>query len=185
MKEDIAKKMEESRFLVFLISEHTYPRNILDIAAAAERKHTKICYVCLSTTCDDVLAWMRPAGIDMKKFYFIDTMSSYYGEKVPDEKCFFVSSPSSLEEIKEALSLAIREKGCEVIMFDAISTLLEYKDIFSILKFTHALMTENKCSHAKKLYIVMKGDSIPEEENRRLVAELGMFADNVIEVGNV
>lgn len=182
MKDTIIREMESGNFLVFLVSDTGYPGRIQDIAVAAEKKHKSICYVCLSNMYEDVIGWMGPAGIDTNKFYFIDTMTRYYEERVSDEKCFFVSSPSSLDEIKEAISSSIKEKGCEMVIFDAISSLLEYKDLFSILKFTHALMTENNYAKAKKLYIVMSGDSLPEKESKKLMSDLRMFADGVVEI---
>ncbi len=181
MKEDIFEEMEKNRFLVFLLRDAGYPGRIQEIAAAAGKKHKGVCYVCLSNTYDDVLAWMGPAGIDTGKFYFIDTMSTYYGERKHTERCFFASSPSSLDEIKEALASAIKEKKCELAIFDAISSLLEYKDLFSILKFTHSLMTENSYATAKKLYIIL-GDDTPENESKRLMTDLGMFADKTLEL---
>jgi len=181
MKNDIADLINENKFIVFLINEVGYPDRIRRIVAAAEKHHKSVCYVCLSTTYEDVLAWMRPANITIDKFYFIDTLSRYYEEKKSNESCFFASSPSSLDEIKQALSFALKEKGCEMVIFDAISSLLEYKDMFSILKFTHMLMTENNYTEAKKLYIILSGDTLPEEESKKLVTDLRMFADSVIE----
>ena len=130
MKEDIFEEMEKSRFLVFRLRDTGYPGRIQEIAAAAEKKHRDVCYVCLSNTYEDVLAWMGPAGIDTSKFYFIDTMSSYYGKREHTGRCFFASSPSSLDEIKGALASAIKEKKCELVIFDAISSLLEYGTSF-------------------------------------------------------
>jgi archaellum biogenesis ATPase FlaH len=182
MSVDLIQEIAKNKFLLILLEEKEYPAKLEDIIRSIERTKTKVCYVCLSSTYEDVLSWMSSAGIDSQKFYFIDTMTRYYEERVSNEKCFFVSSPSSLDEIKEVLLKAIKERGYEIVIFDAISSLLEYKDLFSILKFTHALMTEDNYAKAKKLYIVMSGDSLPEKESKKLVSDLRMFADGIVEI---
>ncbi|MCJ7816733.1 MAG: hypothetical protein MUP55_02645 [Candidatus Aenigmarchaeota archaeon] len=184
MKNDIADLINENKFIVFLINEVGYPDRIRRIVSAAEKHRKSVCYVCLSTTYEDVLAWMRPANIAVDKFFFIDTLSSHYERKEAAENCFFVSSPSSLDEIRESLSSAIKEKGCKMVIFDAISSLLEYSDLFSILKFTHSLMTENRCAETRKMYLVVREDVIPENDSRRLVTDLEMFADKVVDIRN-
>jgi hypothetical protein len=181
MPDRFSDVVKEHNFVVFLVRGTEYSSNMTEIASAAQKHHKKICYVCLSTTYDNVLLWMREGGLDTGKFYFIDTLSSHYTAKEPCKECVFLSSPSSLDEIKDALSAAVKEKGCETVIFDAISSLLEYKDLFSILKFTHRLMTENSYSTAKKLYVVLKDDVLPEAESKRLVTDLEMFADKIVE----
>ena len=173
--------MEKGRFIVFMMKEKVYPNRSAEITESISKQYKRICYVCLSSTYDDVISWMTSAKIDSKKFYFVDTLSSYYGQRPNQENCFFASSPSDLGEIKQAISSAIKEKGCKIVIFDSISSLLEYKDLFSILKFTHVLMTEKGYSDAKKLFLVVS-EEMPEEENKRLVTDLKMFADSVVSV---
>ena len=42
-------------------------------------------------------------------------------------------------------------------------------------------MTENSYATAKKLYIIL-GDDTPENESKRLMTDLGMFADKTVEM---
>ncbi|MEM5812161.1 MAG: hypothetical protein QW286_00425, partial [Candidatus Aenigmatarchaeota archaeon] len=171
-----------SNFLVFFLKENDYSERVADIALAAERVRKKICYVCLSNTYDNAERLIVSRGIDAKKFCFIDTLSSYYGKEEPVENCFFVTSPYSLSEIKEAISCAINERGCRILIFDSITSILEYKDIFDVLRFTHELLTENIYKKAKKVYLISAGNSIPEEETSRLISDITMFADMVLEI---
>jgi hypothetical protein len=182
MKERIAELMRERGFLVFLTDENSYEKHMLDIVSSAESVHSRICYVCLSSTYQDVVEWMNLDGIDSKKFCFVDTLSSHYEERKSSDTCLFIPSPSSLEGIKQAISASVMEKGCTMVIFDTISGLLQYEDMFSILKFTHSIMAENSYSKASKMYVVIRGGIVPEEESRRLVADLEMMADEIVDL---
>jgi hypothetical protein len=48
------------------------------------------------------------------------------------------------------------------------------------VKFTHSILADEKQEHAKKLFIVLKGGTIPSKENKTLLKDLSMFADKTL-----
>jgi len=60
---------------------------------------------------------------------------------------------------------------------------LIYQESFPILKFTHNLTVGKKEENVKKIYLILKKDSIPEEENKKLIDDLKMFADKTLDLG--
>jgi hypothetical protein len=119
--------------------------------------------------------------LNVNDFFFIDVLSSHYKEQDPVDNCIFISAPTNLTAIRAAIMKAVDEKKCSVILFDTISTLLVYQETSSIVKFTHYLLADEKQEYAKKLFIVLKGGTIPSKENKTLLKDLTMFADKTLD----
>jgi KaiC/GvpD/RAD55 family RecA-like ATPase len=175
---NLIREIEKSHFLLLLLDEEMYLDKIAEIAKSIG-KGKRICYVCLSKSYKDVYDDLKKRRIDVKRFYFIDALSSHYKRMKSTENCKFLSSPTNLMEIRFAISKAIEEKGCETVVFDTISTMLIYQETSKIVRFTHEFLSEER-ERSKILYLVLKHESIPTEDNERLVKDLGMFADKMI-----
>ena len=96
-------------------------------------------------------------------------------------ECTRPVSPTNLAAIRAAIMKAVDEKKCSVILFDTISTLLVYQETSSIVKFTHSILTDGEQENTKKLFIVLKGDTVPGRDSRTLVKDLSMFADKTLD----
>jgi hypothetical protein len=179
---DIIQEILNNKFLLILMEEKEYASKLADIIKSVEKTKTGICYVCLSKPYKDVEEDFRERGFKTADFFFIDVLTSHYKKPDPDPRCIFVSSPHDLTQIRVAIRKAVQEKKCSVILFDTISTLLIYQETSSIVKFTHNLVVDDLQENTKKLFIVVKGDSIPKEENQRLVSDLTMFADKALDM---
>ncbi len=175
---NLIDEIEKSRFLIIMLDEDIYIDKIAEIAKSIG-KDKKICYLCLSKPYTDVYSDLKSRDIDLDRFYFIDALSSHYGEKKPTENCIFLSSPTNLSEIRSAISKAAKEKRCDAVVFDTISTLLIYQETSNIVRFTHEFLSEER-ERNKILYLVLKQESISPEESERLVKDLNMFADKTI-----
>lgn len=178
---NIIEEITQNKFLLVLLSEKQYMNQLYKIVKSVEKSKKKICYVCLSKTYKDVLDNLKRENIDTKFFFFIDVLSSHYEKPTPKRNCIFLDSPD-LKSIKEAIANAVEKENCGVLLFDTISTLLIYEGSFSILRFTHSLMIEEKEERVKKVYIVLKKGVVPEEENEKLIKDLGMFADKTLDL---
>ena len=172
--------IERNRFLLILLNEEMYMDKIAKIAESMG-KDKKICYVCLSKPYKDVCDELKKNGIETKRFYFIDALSSHYRKMRPAGNCTFLTSPTNLLEIKFAISKAVKEKKCDAVVFDTISTMLIYQQSSKIVKFTHEFLSEGT-EKSKILYLVLKHESIPTEENERLIKDLNLFADKTIDM---
>ena len=68
-----------------------------------------------------------------------------------------------------------------MVVFDTISTMLIYQNTSNIIKFTHEFLSEER-ENEKILYLVLKHETIPLEENEKLIKDLNMFADKTIDL---
>lgn len=179
---DLIKEIEKNQFLLLLLEEDVCMDKIEEIVKSME-KTNNICYVCLSKPYADVYDDMKNRGIGVGKFQFIDVLSSHYEKMESKENCTFLDSPTNLAEIRSAISKAIKEKKCSVVIFDTISTMLEYQETSNIVRFTHDFLSAEREIN-KILYLILKHDSIPVEENEKLVKDLSMFADKAIDLNS-
>lgn len=174
---NLLRELTENEFLLMLIDEEQYMKQLSEIIKAVEKSHTMICYVCLNKPYEDVIRDLGSKQIDTKRFFFIDVLTSHYKKPAKVENCIFLSSPSNLENLRSAIKDAMT-KGCSAIIMDTISTLLIYQEASNIVKFTHSILTEGKKS-VKKLFIVLKEEPVMEE-SKALIDDLNMFADKKI-----
>lgn len=178
---NIIKEITQNKFLLILLSEKQYINKLYEIVKSVDKSKNRICYVCLSKPYKDVMVDLKNNDIKTKFFFFIDVLSSHYEKPGPRNNCIFLDSPTSLNSIKDAITKAIEKRNCSVLLFDTISTLLIYQESFSILRFTHSLMAEEK-ECVKKVFIVLKNGDALREKNKKLVKDLGMFADKTLDL---
>lgn len=141
---NIIEEITQNKFLLILIGEDNYINKLCDIVKSVEKSKNKICYVCLSKPYKDVLNDLKKNGINTKLFFFIDILSSHYEQPKSRTNCIFLKSPINLKSIKDAITESIEKENCSVLLLDTISTLLIYQGSFSILRFTHSLIVEEK-----------------------------------------
>jgi len=180
---NIIEEITQNRFLLILLSEKQYMDQLYEIVKSVEKSKNKICYICLSKPYKDVVDDLKRNKINTNFFFFIDVLSSHYEKLQPKRNCVFLGSPKNLESIKQTIEKVIEREKCSVLLFDTISALLIYQESFPILKFTHSLTVGKKEENVKKIYLVLKKDSIPEEENKKLIDDLKMFADKTLDLG--
>ena len=101
------------------------------INAVKKRVNTLGIYLSLNKTQDSTEKMLKKSGIDTKKIFFIDGVTSERKSKdalhVP---------PIKLENINYAISLFIKElQGKKYILIDALSTLLIYNNEDKVAKF--------------------------------------------------
>lgn len=181
MMSDILNEINTGKFLIIVMSEDEYVHKLREIIEHVNEEKSKICYVCLSKPYNYVIESLEASGIDIKNFYFLDTMTSHYESMENTEKCEFLKSPLNLDDLGKAIAEAIVTKNCNTVLFDTISTLLIYNDSSSVIKFTHKMTCEKQHEHIKKLFIVLKEDVSTSNETG-FVNDLEMFADKKIEI---
>ena len=182
MSLDLIQEIAKSKFLLILLEEKEYTAKLQEIIKSVENTRTKICYVCLSKPYTDVMEDIRKQKFNVSDFFFIDVLSSHYKEQESVGNCIFVSAPTNLAAVREAVRKAVEDKKCSVILFDTISTLLVYQETSSIVKFTHHILTDKEQENTKKLFIVLKGDTASGKENKTLIKDLSMFADSTLDL---
>lgn len=177
--------LENTKNRLALVLMHNMRRTdeFYDMIRAVNSKCKSICYVCLSTPHTDLINSLKAENIDYGNFVFVDAISSDAQKcAASGTKCIFTSKPDDLEGIKKAVKHAVAKDGCKLTIFDAISTLLVYHAPDSIVRFTHDLITDDQDNTIKKVFIILKSEGIYKDENRRLVDDLNLFADRVVDI---
>jgi hypothetical protein len=177
---NLIEEIEKGQFLLLLLEEGMYLDKTVQLVRSLQKAGKKLCYVCLSQPYTDISTGLKGLDIDPEKIYFIDVLSSHYEKKEDTSNCTFLDSPMELEGMRLAISKALKEKECSAVLVDTISTMLIYQKTSTIVRFTHDFLEEEGDGN-KILYMVLKHDSIPMEENERLIKDLRMFADNTID----
>lgn len=182
---DIRNEITKNKFLLILLPENKYSMNLKNIIKGVDKKHKSICYVCLSRPYLDVKEEMNKENIDTKRFFFVDVLSSHYKTPPEAEDCIFIKEPINVSDLKVAITKGIKDKGCGVILMDPISELLLFEQNHSILRFTHELTREKGHENVKKLFLVLKEAGVLGEESEKLVRDLEMLADKMIDLNHM
>lgn len=177
MLEDVS----ESKFLLIVLSEEQYMKQIYEIVMSIKQTKNKVCYVCISKPYGDVVEDLKKNGIDTKAFVFIDVLSSHYEKPRPIKNCIFLDSPD-LDSIKRAIDGAIAQEACSVLLFDTLSAMLIYQESFPVLRFAHSMTMGKNQENVKKVFLVLKKGNGIEKENASLISDLKMFADKTLEI---
>lgn len=178
--QNLIKEVYRNDFLLILLEEEKSLDKITEMTKSLKSAE-RICYVCLSKPYADIYENLKAKGVNVKKIYFIDTLSAHYEKKKSSENCVFLDSPTDFANIRAAISKAIKEKKCSVVIFDTISAMLIYQETSNIVRFTHDFLSEER-ENSKIIYLIIKHDSMPPEENEKLANDLSMFADKTINV---
>ncbi len=183
----LQKPSKNSRIILFEVDEKTYPQRIEEVLLRIMDHYKKICYICTSKLYKDAIEDIKKVGLNLKTFYFIDSLTSYYsGKKQETSNCMFIESPANIHELKRAIKKVI-EEGCEEIFFDNISALLNYHDSLDIIKLIHFFRSENlKGKQFKRLALVSitQTDYLADDYDK-LNKDLSMFADEILYLKNI
>ena len=75
---DLTKEIRRNKTILVVLDEKQYEDKIIEIVRSLGKVDKKICYLCLNKTYKDMIEDLKNQNIDVKKFFFIDVLSSYY-----------------------------------------------------------------------------------------------------------
>lgn len=143
----------------------------------------KVCYVCLSQPYTSIIENLKEEHLSCDNVVFVDALSSPIYTLKPVNNCIFVRGMENLETLKSTVKRVIKKHECGSIVFDSISSLLVYQPSHAIVKFTHELLSDDASKAAKKIYVTLKETGVFKSESTKLINDLNLFADNIIELG--
>jgi len=164
----------KNRIIIFLIPGKIYQFGVLSITKSVANRFNRILYISLNKTADKIIGLLKETNIDTKKFLFIEAITRKI-KPVSNRKIIYINSPKKLEKFTTEFNQILEKEKFDCIIFDSLSTMLIYQDEFSVIKFTHDLVTKLTVSHASGQLIYLSKDI-----NSALVKDIAMFADNVI-----
>ncbi len=177
MDKKSAERIRKSGMTILIIDEKKYMERLSYILAHVNDSIHKPCYVCLSRPYTHVVEDLEKLGIDTKKFFFVDTMSSHYAIPEPSENCAFLIKPYDLSGIKDIIMDAVKERGCSVLIFDNIGSLLAYHNRLPITQFINSMSLEDFGIPIKKMYVMEKNMLDLGGDDKEFVEDVSLLAD--------
>ena len=146
------------------------------VCAILENSMSRIGYVIMEKPLTEVETTLRNEGMNLEKYFFIDVKTSSLKTPPDSANCIYISSPSSLTELRVGCTTLLNEKNREVIFFDNISSLLNHVDRFDVAKFVNTIILGIH-NHGKKLVMISV-----TEDSERLINDIKMLVDSVVEI---
>ncbi len=179
--ENEIKKLKSNTLVVFVISGKKYHEvNIFILKKLIQLKKFSGIYISLNRPFKNLVKYLKEKKIDTDKIFFIDCVSSFFGEAKLAENCLFVPSPSRLTDIGIALDEAIRRMknpSNKFLFLDSVSTLLIYNDLKVVAQFIHYLATK-----LRKFGVIGILMTVEKEIEERFLNFLIQISDKIIEV---
>ena len=158
---------------IFVITETEYTSQLKGIISSASSSYSRICYVSLNKPCSTVLDTIKKYGVDPKKFFFIDCTEGQVDEKAG--QVVNVSSPKALTEMSITIGKVLDLGKIEALIFDSLSTLLVYEEPFTVVKFTHSLISSLRGKKVSGFLMCLEGGKTTD-----IIKDISMFADRVV-----
>lgn len=118
--------------------------------------------------------------VDSSTFFFIDCVSRAAGIHTTDPQCFFLDSPSHLEQLILEIVNIIKDqdkKGDSVVILDAISSLVLYNDELLVTEFFTHLINNMNLHQAHTISLCLE-----EEMTDQMNKMLYLINDKIIKV---
>lgn len=170
---NLKKEIEDNLILLILVPKDNYKEHLLNTASTMSKIFDKTMFLLVSKPYSTIKKEMEDNKIDIKKFYFIDTLTSTVKEPAKESICSFVSSPSDLTDI--GVNFSQKCTICSAALIDSISTMLIYNDPNNVTKFVHTLITKARTLNKNLVIIALK-----EDNDSELVKELHVFCNKVV-----
>lgn len=162
----------KSEISVLVISDKSYPSKMKELVSSISSDYSRICYVSLNKPYSAALDSIGKSGANPKKFFFVDCTGT---PPKNEGQVVFVSSPKALTEMSITIGKVMEMGKIEVLIFDSLSTLLVYEEPFTVVKFTHSLISALRAKKAAGVLVCLEGWKSAE-----LVKDISMFADRVV-----
>src|SRR3989344_2566704 len=85
------------------------------VCAILENSASRIGYVIMEKPLTEVETALRNEGMNLEKYFFIDVKTSSLKTPPDSANCIYISSPSSLTELRVGCTTLLNEKNREVI----------------------------------------------------------------------
>lgn len=166
----------ENRIVVLIIPDEQYTQKLLAITKELSQTSGSVLYVSLNRPYATLMDSFSAAGIDSRKFYFIDAVTETAQKVDAQERVKYISSPGSLTELSLALTKLLDAQQFDYVLFDSLSTLLVYEEAQVVTRFVHSLMSKIRVVKCKGVFTSLKRDV-----DSIVIKDLNMFADMILD----
>lgn len=169
--------LETNDIVLVMLGKDSYRKRLDELLAALSAAKTRTCYVLLNLPYASARKRLAGGNIDPSRFFFIDVLTSAVGRGDECQDCLFVEDPHALTDLGLAMSQAIEEKNCDILLLDAVSTLLIYHPRNVVVMFSHNAITKLRMWRKKGIFLL-----VGEDAGSELMKDLVMFSDAVIDL---
>ena len=159
-------KAASAQISVVVVSNSKYSSGLQKVISGVSGK--KICYVSLNKPYTTIADTVK---LNLKNVIFIDCVSGGV-TKPKGYSVIFVSSPKALTDL--SIDIVENMKKSDVIIFDALSTLLVYNDSATVIKFVHSIVSKIRMTKTKVIFMTLK-----EDTDTDMMKDLSMFVDKI------
>ena len=168
--------LPDKGIVLVVTKSEDYTKANADIIYSIIKSKNRYCvYLSLNKPSFTLLENFAEAGLDTKKIFIIDCVTSLAGEDVERAgNVVFVESPSNLTEIGTVLDGAIKSipiKG-SFLFLDSLSTMLLYNAAKTVATFVHFLSL--KIRYYKMAGVII---SLQNQESSQIISQISEFCD--------
>ena len=168
----ILSQLHNNQNILLVSSSKDHNQAMIGLHKAVSTKFKRILAILTHKSASTLASEFKKYDIDDSRYCFIDFVE---GDTKP-KKCFTISSLSALTELALKIEKIKKAHKIDLIILDNISTMLIYNDKVTILKFLHDMMVKVETKGRKAVYSILK------EGNEKLIADISLFADEMVEV---
>jgi CheY-like chemotaxis protein len=121
------------------------------------------CYVSMNKTYDFITQSLKMKGIDSNKFFFVDSVTLLMTDLNSKrwDNCIFLEYSQSLEDLELAIDEALKKKP-DILIFDSISSLLNYNYASKVGTFFEKLLNTTNSNNIKSILFMLNTDQNKE-----------------------
>ena len=170
-----------AKIILTIIDPEKYFGSLIRILKK-EVKNKKVIYVTTNKPYEHIATILKKRKILYNKFFFIDCISKYVGQKIEEElqNCLLLESPQSLTNLSIAINESIKKiPGKKILFLDSLSMLLIYNDAPTLGKFSNFIINKMRSYDVDTVILTLESDV-----NKDIIKQLESFVDEVIKYGS-
>ena len=169
---DISKELGHNSTMLLIFSSDD--RSHLD-GILSHLKDKKICFVSLSRSYDVVQSQLGKLGVPAENLFVIDAVTAVFSRARPPDNTVFVPSPDALTDLNIAIIETLKDKKCDYLIFDSLSTLLTYQEGHIVARFTDYVIAKIKEMKGSAIFTCLEADS-----EKQAIKEISLHTDKVL-----
>ncbi|MBI2629496.1 hypothetical protein HYW76_00175 [Candidatus Pacearchaeota archaeon] len=157
-----------------LIHSLDYGKVTTDIGKSLSGK--RVLYISYNKTWPAIEELFKNRKISEKNFFYLDAISGSMKKVNSSDRCYFLSSPSSLTELSLAIKKILNQEF-DFIVFDSITNLSTYNSNIIVERFFSSLINDMKSvENLRSIFLVLD-----VEDQQQIIKKAQTYADKVID----
>lgn len=173
------KILNKNEIALVIFEGGDYNKSMITLTKQLSKKFNRIGYVSLNKGYVQLIQGMEKNGIDKKKFFFVDAVSTAAeAVSIKEKQVSFVFSAENLTQMSLIMCNALLKYKLDCIIFDSLSTLLIYHEEDMVLKFLHYIINNLRNRNVTAIFTAVKN-----EKRAAFIENSKIFVDRTINLG--